>query len=119
DLRLQAAASAPRAARVVRQAEGNAAPHPDVARDELGRGGEGERPDVVPVLVRRAARRGHAPRRRVASRAHEDLLRRAEHANHDLAIRQRLPPPRVPQRLEADDRLEMWKCGMWKCGNLT
>ena len=50
DLRLQAAPAAAVAARVVRHAEADDHAHPDDARDELGRGGQ-----------------GHAPRRRARS----------------------------------------------------
>ena len=53
---------------VVRHAEADDQAHPDDARDELGRSGEGHDRGVEPVLVRRASRRGHAARRRVAAR---------------------------------------------------
>ena len=45
------------------------------ARDELGRGDQGQGGDLEPVRVRRASDRSHAPRRGRAARRREDLLR--------------------------------------------
>ena len=99
-VRRQPAPAAAVAARQRRHAEADAAAHRDQPRDELGRGGEGQDAGVVPVRVRREAHRGHAARHRVAARRNEDPLRRRQHAGDQLREGERLPPARVPHRLD-------------------
>ncbi len=110
DLRAEPAAAAAVAARLDRRAKGGAPAHrPRRARDELGRGDQGQGADLEPVRVCDAAHRGDAARHRLAPRRRPDPLRRRERARHQHHPRrqqyhrpQRVPGARLPPGLEAD-----------------
>ncbi len=55
--------------------------------------------NFLPVRVRRAPHRSHAPRHSRSPRRKKDQLRRRQHARHQRRRGQRLPTPRLPPGL--------------------
>ena len=82
------------------------------ARDELGRGGQGDGRSVLSVRLRRTAHRSHAPRDRPLRVGRRIELGRREHARDRHRVGQPVPEPRVSSRLVDVVRQQTSSCAI-------